>query len=131
MFAKYEFGKELEKLGIGKELGSQLFGIDAFNLDELSKSLDEYKKSIGDVGTEIEKQFTKAEKKVTKMQEKEYTERLETYAKYLKKAISERAAAEIAAQEQISKLQQVPDTQLNVDQKKAIVEAINKAKNEK
>lgn len=131
MFAKYDFGKELEKLGIGKELGSQIFGIDAFNLDELSRNLEEYKMSIGDTGTEFVDQFTEAEKKVSEMQEKEYTERLKTYAEYLKKTISERAAAEIAAQEQISKLQQVPDTQLDVGQKKAIVEAINKAKDEK
>lgn len=125
LFAKYDFGKELEKLGIGKELGSQLFGIDAFNIDELSKSLDEYKKSIGDVGTEIEKQFTEAEKKVTEMQEKEYTERLKTYAEYLKKTISERAAAEIAAQQ---KIQEIQKSSLSEEQKQAATTAVTKAK---
>lgn len=129
MFAKYEFGKELEKIGIGKELGSQIFGIDAFDLEELGRSLETYKKSLGDVGTEFEKQFTEAEKKVTDMQEKEYTERLKTYSGYLKKTIDERVAAEYAAQKEIAKLQGMDE--FTSAQKQSIQDAINKEKNKK
>ena len=129
MFARYDFGKELEKLDIGKELGSQIFGIDAFNLDELSQSIEAYRKSLGDVGTEFEKQFTEAEKKVTKMQEDEYTERLKKYAEYLKQTIDERVAAEYSAQQQIAKLQEMDE--LTSAQKRSIRDAINEEKDKK
>jgi chromosome segregation ATPase len=129
MFARYDFGKELGKLGIGKELGSQIFGIDAFNLDELSQSIEAYRKSLGDVGTEFEKQFAEAEKKVTKMQEDEYTERLKKYAEYLKQTIDDRVAAEYAAQQQIAKLQEMDE--LTSAQKRIIRDAINEEKDKK
>lgn len=106
MFAQYDFGKELEKLGIGKELGKQFFGVDAFDLDELKKNLENYKKSLGELGEKQAEEFEKAEKKVTEMQRKENEERLKRYVGYLKQSVSERLKIEMQAQKELAKLEE-------------------------
>lgn len=106
MFAQYDFGKELEKLGIGKELGKQFFGVDAFGLDELKKNLESYKKSLGELGEKQAEEFEKAEKKVTEMQRKENEERLKRYVGYLKQSVSERLKIEMQAQKDLAKLEE-------------------------
>lgn len=124
MFDQYDFFKELSNLNIGKELGEQIFNVEALDLDELEAGIRNYKASLGDLGTEQLKIFEDAEKKITDMQNKERTERLKTYVQYLKKSVSERVKIEMDAQRQISEVQK--ETAFTDDQKNTIIDKIKK-----
>lgn len=87
LFAGYELSVELDKMGLDRNLISQLFDVNTFTLDDVRKNLDKLKAEIGDAGTKYEEVFQKAEKKITEMQEKELEERLKKYALNLEKSV--------------------------------------------
>lgn len=105
MFGDYELSVELEKLGLDKNLTSQLFGIDTFSLDELRKRLEPLKKELQDtLGERGLEAWRNMDKKISDMENKELQERLKTYSKYLKKSVSERVAIEMEAQKKIAEV---------------------------
>lgn len=122
MFDQYDFFKELSNLNIGKELGEQIFNVEALDLNELEAGIKSYKDSLGNLGTEQLKIFENAEKKITEMQNKEREERLKTYVQYLKKSVSERVKIEMDAQRQIAEVQK--ETAFTDDQKNTIIDKI-------
>lgn len=124
MFDQYDFFKELANLNIGKELGEQIFNVEALDLNELEAGIKSYKDSLGNLGTEQLKIFENAEKKITEMQNKEREERLKTYVQYLKKSVSERVKIEMDAQRQIAEVQK--ETAFTDDQKNTIIDKIKR-----
>lgn len=122
MFDQYDFFKELSNLNIGKELGEQIFNVEALDLNELEAGIKSYKDSLGNLGTEQLKIFENAEKKITEMQNKEREDRLKTYVQYLKKSVSERVKIEMDAQRQIAEVQK--ETAFTDDQKNTIIDKI-------
>lgn len=122
MFDQYDFFKELSNLNIGKELGEQIFNVEALDLEELEAGIKSYKDSLGNLGTEQLKIFENAEKKITEMQNKEREDRLKTYVQYLKKSVSERVKIEMDAQRQIAEVQK--ETAFTDDQKNTIIDKI-------
>lgn len=122
MFDQYDFFKELSNLNIGKELGEQIFNVEALDLNELEAGIKSYKDSLGNLGTEQLKIFENAEKKITEMQNKEREDRLKTYVQYLKKSVSERVKIEMDAQRQIGEVQK--ETAFTDDQKNTIIDKI-------
>lgn len=124
MFDQYDFFKELSNLNIGKELGEQIFNVEALDLNELEAGIKSYKDSLGNLGTEQLKIFENAEKKITEMQNKEREERLKTYVQYLKKSVSERVKIEMDAQRQIAEVQK--ETAFTDDQKNTIIDKIKR-----
>lgn len=124
MFDQYDFFKELSNLNIGKELGEQIFNVEALDLEELEAGIKSYKDSLGNLGTEQLKIFENAEKKITEMQNKEREDRLKTYVQYLKKSVSERVKIEMDAQRQIAEVQK--ETAFTDDQKNTIIDKIKR-----
>lgn len=57
VFAKYDLGKELEKLHIPKELAMNLFDADVFNLEEAEKAIDTQSKGLISAVKEYRKTF--------------------------------------------------------------------------
>lgn len=57
VFAKYDLGKELEKLHIPKELAMSLFDADVFNLEEAEKAIDTQSKGLISAVKEYRKTF--------------------------------------------------------------------------
>lgn len=124
MFDQYDFFKELSNLNIGKELGEQIFNVEALDLEEIEAGIKSYKDSLGNLGTEQLKIFENAEKKITEMQNKEREDRLKTYVQYLKKSVSERVKIEMDAQRQIAEVQK--ETAFTDDQKNTIIDKIKR-----
>ena len=122
IFDQYDFFKELSNLNIGKELGEQIFNVEALDLEELEAGIKSYKDSLGNLGAEQLKIFENAEKKITEMQNKEREDRLKTYVQYLKKSVSERVKIEMDAQRQIAEVQK--ETAFTDDQKNTIIDKI-------
>lgn len=124
MFDQYDFFKELSDLNIGKELGEQIFNVEALDLEELEAGIKSYKDSLGNLGTEQLKIFENAEKKITEMQNKERVDRLKTYVQYLKESVSERVKIEMDAQRKIAEVQK--ETAFTDDQKNTIIDKIKR-----
>ena len=104
VFAGYELSVELEKMGLDNNLIGQLFNVDTFSLDDVRKNLDKMKPELISYGKEGVDIFNNMEKKITEMQQNELQERLKSYAKYLKKSVSERVAIEMDAQKKIEEV---------------------------
>lgn len=106
LFGNYELSLELDNLGLDKNLASQLFGVEVFDLAELRKQLEPFKKELQNtLGKDGVSAWEKMEKQISEMEAKELQERLKTYAQYLKKSISAKAQAEIESQKEIAKIQ--------------------------
>ena len=108
LFAYLSNYQELEKLGLNKDLISQLFGIDVSSINDVQTAFDKMKNILKGYGDDGENLIAEAEKKITDVQQKELNDRLTRYAQMLKKSISERARIELEAQREIAKIQ---DTQ--------------------
>ena len=122
LFQSLENYKELEKLGLNKDLISQLFGIDVSSINDVQTAFDKMKNILKGYGNEGEKVIAEAEKKITQQQQNELNNRLKEYAQMLKKSISERARIELEAQEEIRKVQNT--AQLDDVQKRTITQSI-------
>lgn len=104
LFAGYDLSVELGKMGLDNNIIGQLFNVDTFSLDDVQKNLDKLKPQLISYGEEGVKVFSDMEKKITEMQQNELQERLKSYAKYLKKSVSERVAIEMDAQKKIEEV---------------------------
>lgn len=112
LFGGYELYLELDKLGIDKSYMSDLFGVDAFSLDEVQAKLDKafvelmnkqeqrtnglnakvynsVTEAYKHAGDEERKFYDNNQKKITDNFRKEMKERLKEYSKYLVQAYSE------------------------------------------
>ena len=105
LFASLSNYQELEKLGLNKDLISQLFGIDVSSINDVQTAFDKMKNILKGYGNEGEKVIADAEKKITDAQQKELKDRLAQYAEFMRNSISERARIEIEAQREIAKIQ--------------------------
>lgn len=122
LFQSLENYKELEKLGLNKDLISQLFGINVSSINDIQSAFDRMKSILKGYGDEGEKLIAEAEKKITQQQQNELNNRLKEYAQMLKKSISERARIELEAQDEIRKVQEI--SQLDDVQKRTITQSI-------
>lgn len=105
LFGSYELSLELDKLGLDKNLMSQLFGVEVFDLSQLRKVLEPFKSELQNVlGKEGVSAWDEMNKKISQAEQKELQDRLKTYSQYLKKSVSERVAIEMEAQKKIAEV---------------------------
>lgn len=105
LFGNYELSLELDKLGLDKDLMSQLFGVEVFDLSQLRKVLEPFKNELQNVlGKEGVSAWDEMNKKISEAEENELQDRLKTYSQYLKKSVSERVAIEMEAQKKIAEV---------------------------
>lgn len=106
LFGNYELSLELDKLGLDKDIASDLFGVEIFDLAELRKRAEVYKDELQNIlGKEGVSAWEEMNKKITEAESKELQNRLKQYAEYLKKSISAKAQTEIESQKEIAKIQ--------------------------
>ena len=105
LFASLSNYQELEKLGLNKDLISQLFGINVSSINDVQDIFEKIKIELKKYGNEGEKLISESEKKITDAQQKELKDRLAQYAEFMRNSISERARIEIEAQREIAKIQ--------------------------
>lgn len=105
LFGNYELSLELDNLGLDKNLASQLFGVEVFDLAELRKQLEPFKKELQTtLGKDGVSAWEEMDKKISEMEAKELQERLKTYSQYLKQSVSERVKIEMEAQKKIAEV---------------------------
>lgn len=155
LFGNYELSLELDKLGLDKDLMSQLFDVDVFDLSEVqdridavwiemankqekedakrenrtAKSFSNITEAITKFGKEGAEEYASMQKKITEAEAKELETRLKQYAEYLKKSVSERVRIEQEAQKQIEKVQGTKE--LTSEQKVKVTAAISKETQQK
>lgn len=106
LFGNYELSLELDKLGLDKDVMSQLFNIEVLDLSELKKEIEVYKDELQNVlGKDGVSAWEDMNRKITEYEKKELESRLKQYAEYIKKSISAKAQAEIESQKEIAKIQ--------------------------
>ena len=101
LFASLSNYQELEKLGLNKDLISQLFGINVSSINDVQTAFDKMKNILKGYGDEGEKVIADAEKKITDAQQKELQDRMKKYATYLTKQYSEIANIRIKLQKEM------------------------------
>lgn len=110
-FSKYNMGKELSKLGLGKELTSSLFNFEFVDLDDARDYLEKWRKqhldTNGVLGKNYQEAYNKAQREITEAERKELDERIKMYSKYLKQSVSERIRIEQEAAKKIAEVQSV------------------------
>lgn len=104
LFTGYELTVELGKLGLDKDLISQLFGIDTFTLDDIKAKLKSLYPDIKALSEEQLKAYNEASDKITAAEKASLQERLKDYSQYLKKSMSERIKIELEAQKKIAEI---------------------------
>ena len=111
LFERLELTKQVDALGLGKELTEELFDFETVDLSELKRQLDrikeEYSKNNHGIGEEAEKYFAEVEKKITDQRTKELRERLKEYAKYLKLEAGAVAAAKLEEAKKVREIQEM------------------------
>ena len=105
LFSSLSNYQELEKLGLNKDLISQMFGINVSSINDVQDVFEKIKTELKKYGNEGEKLIADSEKKITDAQQKELKDRLAQYAEFMRNSISERARIEIEAQREIAKIQ--------------------------
>ena len=83
LFASLSNYQELEKLGLNKDLISQLFGIDVSSIQDVQDVFEKIKDKLKEYGNEGEKLIADSEKKITDAQQKELENRLKKFADYI------------------------------------------------
>lgn len=131
----YELAIELDKSGVDRDIVSQLFGVDTFDLSEVTegieqawldalnaraeraakaaktefkayKSLEEAKASMGEEDVKL---FESQQKKISETFTKELRNREKEYAKYLKKSYSDSVNEQVNTYSQLRQLQMWED----------------------
>lgn len=106
--ARYNMGKELSKLGLGKELTESLFNFKFVDLNDAKRALEEWQKehtdANGQMGKEYAEAYMKAQKEVTNAERKELEERIKNYHKYLKQSMSDAVAVKLEEARQLSEI---------------------------
>lgn len=135
----YELAIELDKSGVDRDIVSQLFGVDTFDLSEVTegieqawldalnaraeraakatktefkayKSLEEAKVAMGEEDVKL---FESQQKKISETFTKELRNREKEYAKYLKKSYSDSVNEQVKAYRQLIQLQMDADFKRN------------------
>lgn len=127
LFAGYELSVELGKLGMDKDLISQLFNVDTFSLDDIKKKLYDIYPDKSKLSQEQLKVYEDVSKKITQSEKKELDNRLKDYVKYLKTSQGERLRIEMEYQEKVAKIPK----EFTETQKADIKENLGKEKQEK
>lgn len=98
IFDQYDFGKELEKLGISKDMGKALFNVDSLDFNGMRQALQQIKNEVFDRqdaegfdGKKVQEWLEKQEAKITELENKAQKERLESYINYMRQAMNQRA----------------------------------------
>lgn len=89
LFASLSNYQELEKLGLNKDLISQLFGINVSSINDVQDIFEKIKTELKKYGKEGEKLIADSEKKITDAQQKELDDRLKKYGEYLTKSLDQ------------------------------------------
>lgn len=125
LFGSYELSLELDNLGLDKNLMSQLFNVEIFDLTELRKRIKPFKEELQNIlGEDGVSAWDKMNKQISDAEAKELQERLKRYSQYLKQSVSERVAIEMEAQKKIAEVQKT--NEFTPEQKKDITDRINK-----
>lgn len=129
LFASLSNYQELEKLGLNKDLISQLFGINVSSINDVQDIFEKIKTELKKYGNEGEKLIADSENKITDAQQKELKDRLAQYAEFMRNSISERARIEIDAQREIAKIQSTQG--MTQPMKDASIQNVRQQANEK
>ncbi len=123
IFGNYELSLELDKLGLDKDLASQLFGVKVFDLSGVRKAIETFKNELENtLGTEGVDVWKEMNKKISQAETKELQDRLKNYSKYLKESVSERVSIEMEAQKKISEVRNMKE--FTPEQKETITQNI-------
>lgn len=128
LFGNYELSLELDKMGLDKNLASQLFDVEVFDLSELKEKINQEwidlaneleridaerenrtVKSYETIGEALTKfgdkqleEYKAQQQKISEMEAKELEERLKKFSEYLKKTIDEAKRVQMEAAKDIS-----------------------------
>jgi len=136
-FSKYNMGKELSKLGLGKELTSSLFNFEFVDLDDARDYLEKWRKqhldTNGNLGKDYQEAYNKAQREITEAERKELDERIKMYHKYLKQSMSDAVAVKLEEARQLADIQKMAidesyKAQLREGVKRDTAEKYDKAK---
>lgn len=127
MFSGYEISLELQKLNIPKDWAKDFFGIETFDLSQISQKVEEEIAKIGEDNGQKYKLEKLQEflKKVKEMEVKAQQERLKTYLQYARDAVGDRAKIKL---EEMRKLQEIEETFTKPEQEEVKQKAIAKVR---
>lgn len=148
LFAQFDLSRELEKLGLSKDLMKSLFDVEYLDLDSLkSKVIEKFAGTSEELQTELKKDVSAIDwakmgkligeerakeakqsiEKITDMEAKAAKERVKTYVKYLMEA--QREAVKIKVEE-LRKLKEIEESkEFSPEQKQEIKDRVRKETN--
>lgn len=123
LFDRLELTKELKKLGIGKELGEELFKFETIDTKGVRATLEALKPQFEALGKNGVKAYEDALKKINDIEDKDTKERMKTYTKYLLEGMSERVKLKI---EEMRKLKEIEESkEFTPEQKERIKKGVS------
>lgn len=109
MMDGYKLSLELDTMGVPKNLASQLFGIQTFNLDDIKQRISAEKASDKGISEERLKQLNDLERQITDMEDKARMERLKKYTNYLIAAQSEAVKIKLEEARKIAEIESISE----------------------
>ena len=109
MMDGYKLSLELDTMGVPKNLASQLFGIQTFNLDEIKKRIANEKAADKAISTERLKQLNDLERQIADMEDKARMDRLKKYTSYLIAAQSEAVKIKLEEARKLSEIESMTE----------------------
>lgn len=132
VLGQYQLGKELSKLGLGKELTESLFNFESIDLDTVKSFVEKFKTahtdSNGEIAKDYKEAYEKALKEVTNLENKELQERLKSYHKYLKQSMSDAVAIKL---EEARQLDEINKMEIDAATKAQLREGVKRETSEK
>lgn len=132
VLGQYRLGKELSKLGLGKELTESLFNFESIDLDTVKSFVEKFKTahtdSNGEIAGDYKEAYEKALKEATNLENKELQERLKSYQKYLKQSMSDAVAIKL---EEARQLDEINKMEIDAATKAQLREGVKRETSEK
>ena len=132
VLAQYQLGKELSKLGLGKELTESLFNFESIDISGVKDFITQFKilhtEVNGEMGKEYKEAYEKALKEVANLENKELQERLKSYQKYLKQSMSDAVAIKL---EEARQLDEINKMEIDAAAKAQLREGVKRETSEK
>ena len=132
VLAQYQLGKELSKLGLGKELTESLFNFESIDISGVKDFITQFKilhtEVNGEMGKEYKEAYEKALKDVTNLENKELQERIKSYQKYLKQSMSDAVAIKL---EEARQLDEINKMEIDAAAKAQLREGVKRETSEK
>lgn len=132
VLAQYQLGKELSKLGLGKELTESLFNFESIDISGVKDFITQFKilhtEVNGEMGKEYKEAYENALKEVTNLENKELQERLKSYQKYLKQSMSDAVAIKL---EEARQLDEINKMEIDAATKAQLREGVKRETSEK